>query len=111
MRRIFLSIAALALMLVTADSAFAQRWGIGVGWGGGYWGAPGYSVSYGTRVGDGFVRVGYSSGGYYYGYPAYGYYSTPVYYTSPGYYYSTPTYYYSSPVYYSGYYSYPRWGW
>jgi hypothetical protein len=112
MRRILLSmVAALGLLVMTADTADARpRWGVSVGYGGGYWGAPGYSVSYGTRVGDGFVRVGYSSGGW--GYPGYGYYSPGYYYSTPSYYYSSPVY-YSTPRYYGGYYTYPRrgWGW
>ena len=108
MRRIALSaVAAIALLVMVADDANARpRWGVSVGYGSGYWGAPGYSVSYGTRVGDGVVSVGYSS----YAYPAYGYYSTPVYYSTPGYYYSTPAY-YSTPVYYSTPYYYGGYGW
>jgi hypothetical protein len=113
MRRIFLSIAALALMLVTADSAFAQRWSGRVG--GFSWSVPTYSYGYypsTVTVGDTVIRTGYYDGGYYYGSPTYGYYSSPVYYSTPSYYYSTPSYYYSTPVYYT----YPRyrwggWGW
>jgi len=114
MKRIVIStVAALALLVTVASDANARpRWGVSVGYGSGYYyGAPGYSVSYGTRVGDGVINVGYSS----YAYPTY--YSAPVYYSSP-YYYSTPVYYstptyYSTPYYYGGYYSYPRyrWGW
>src|SRR5687767_6434428 len=92
MKRLFLGIAALALLLVTTESASAQ----------------GFGVSYGTRVGNsGFLSVGYGTGwggwgGY--GYPAYGYgYAAPVYgysYAAPAYGYSyAPVY--SAPVYYS----------
>jgi len=130
MKRLFLGIAALALLLVTTESASARPWyGVSAGYG---WGGPYVGASYGTRIGNnGFLSVGYSTGfgGYGYGYPAYGYsypsygysyaptyYSTPVYdttYTTPVYSdttYTTPVYsdttyttpvYYSSPVYYS----------
>jgi hypothetical protein len=127
MKRIFLGLAALALLLVATESASARPWyGVSGGYG---WGGPYYGASYGTRVGNsGFLSVGYSSG-YYptYGYVAPAYYTTPVYadpvyatpvYTAPAYY-STP--YYSAPGYYSSpsigfsYYSGPRgrrgWGW
>lgn len=136
MKRLFLGIAALALLMVTTETASARPWwGVNAGYG---WGGPYYGVSYGTRVGNnGFLSVGVGSGyggygGYGY-YPAYGYsyaptyYSTPVYdysYSTPTYgysysspvYYSTPTY-YSTPVYYSSpsigisYYRGGRWGW
>src|SRR5918993_4230717 len=93
MKRLFLGIAALALLLVTTESASAQ----------------GFGISYGTRVGNsGFLSVGYGTGwgGYGYGYPAYGYgYAAPVY----GYSYAAPVYAapvygysYAAPVYYSG---------
>jgi hypothetical protein len=107
-RRVILSsIAALAILAFAASDANAgPRWGVSVGYGGGYWGGgPGYSVSYGTRVGNGFLSVGYSN----YAYPSYGYYSTPVYYSRP-YYYGTPVY-NSRPYYYGGYSSYPSYGW
>lgn len=105
MRRMFLALSAVALLLVTADVASARpRWGVNVGYGGGGygWGGPGYSVSYGTRVGDGFLNVGYSSG---YSYPAYGY-------AYPAYGYAYPSYGYAAPVYYAApaYYSYPSYG-
>ena len=109
-KAILTSIAALVLLVFVADDANARpRWGVSVGYGSGYWGAgPSYSVSYGTRVGDGFLQVGYSN----YAYPRYGYYAAPAYYSTPVYY-GTPVY-YSQPYYYGGYYSYPgyrRWGW
>ena len=100
MKRLFLGIFALALLLVTTETAKAQ----------------GFGISYGTRVGNsGFLSVGYGSGwggyGYGYGYPAYGYsYAAPVYGYSYAPVYSTPVYGYSyaAPVYYSnGYYVHP----
>jgi hypothetical protein len=118
-----LSLAALALLFVTAETASARPWwGVSAGYG---WGGPYYGVSYGTRVGhNGFVSVGVGGGGYGY-YPAYSYGYSPVYYTTPTYdytystpvydstyvtpatyveptYYTTPTYYYSTPSYYYG---------
>jgi hypothetical protein len=114
MKRVFLGMAALALLLVTTETANAQYWRVGGGYG---YGGPSLGVSYGTRIGDsGFLRVGYFSGGYGYpgygyAYPAYGYaapvYAAPVYYARP--YYSSP-YYYSRP-YYGGYYGRRGWGW
>jgi len=132
MKRLFLGIAALALLLVTTETASARPWyGVSAGYG---WGGPYVGASYGTRVGNnGFLSVGVSAplggyGGYGYSYPSYGYsypsygysyaptyYSTPVYdysYSTPVYY-STPTY-YSSPAYYSSPsigFSYYRGGW
>jgi hypothetical protein len=100
MKRLFLGIAALTLLLATTETASAQ-WG---------YGGSGFGVSYGTRVGNrGFLSVGYGTG---YSYPAYGYsYAAPVYgysYAAPVYdysyapVYSTPVYGYSyAPVYYS----------
>jgi hypothetical protein len=122
MKRVFLALAAVALLVMTADTASARpRWGVSLGYGGGYYGSPygwggsGFGISYGTRIGDdGFLRVGYSSGPRWgYSYP---YYSTPYYYSTPVY---TTPYYYSSPVYSTGYYysrpsygfSYYRGGW
>jgi len=107
MKRTFLGLAALALLLVTTETASARSWwGVSGGWG---WGGPYVGASYGTRVGNnGFVSIGASVplGGYGYGYsyPSYGYvapayYSTPVYDSTP-YYYSTPTY-YTTPYYYA----------
>jgi heterogeneous nuclear ribonucleoprotein A1/A3 len=126
MKRFFLGIAAVALLLVATETASARPWyGVNAGYG---YGGPYYGVSYGTRVGNnGVVSVGYSSGysGYGYGYPAYGYtYAAPAYYSTPVYadatyaapaYYSTPVY-YTAPAYYSGpsfgvsYYSGGGWG-
>jgi len=125
MKRLFLGIAALTLLLVTTESAQARPWyGVSAGYG---WGGPYYGASYGTRVGNnGFLSVGYSSGygGYGYSYPAYGYgYAAPAYYSTPayGYSYAAPVYvaptYYSTPYYYSSpsigfsYYRGGRWGW
>ena len=114
MKKAIFAVAAVALLLATADTANADHkryryprsgWSVGVGFGGypyGGWGGPGYSIGYGTTVGSrGFLNVGYSSGfgygypayGYGYGYPAYGYGYAPVYYA--------PSYY--SPYYYGGY--------
>jgi hypothetical protein len=117
MKRLILGIAALALLLVTTETANAQSWRVSGWYGGGY---PGISAAYGTRVGDsGFLTVGYSTGypaySYGYAYPSYGY-SYPVYGYRP-YYYASPVY-YSSPYYYSGptfgasyYGGGGRWGW
>jgi hypothetical protein len=119
MRRLFLGIAALALLLVTTETASARPWyGVSAGYG---WGGPYVGASVGTRVGNnGFVSLGYSTrfGGYSYpaygySYPAYGYsyptydssYSTPVYdstYVAPAYGYSYAPTYYSAPAYYGG---------
>jgi len=123
MKRLFLGIAALALLLVTTESASARPWyGVSAGYG---WGGPYVGASYGTRVGNnGFLSVGYSTGfggGYGYGYPAYGYggygYAAPAY----GYSYAAPVYAapvygysYAAPVYYSSPsigFSYYRGGW
>jgi len=123
MKRLFLGIAALALLLVTTETASARPWyGVSAGYG---WGGPYVGASYGTRVGNnGFLSVGVSAplggyGGYGYSYPTYGYgyaptYSTPVY----DYSYATPVYsapvYYSTPAYYSSPsigFSYYRGGW
>lgn len=136
MKKAFLAIAAVGLLLATADTASADHrdrrvrsgWSVGVGYGGGFyggypyggygWGGPGFSAAYGTRVGSrGFASVGYSSGwggygygpAYGYGYPAYGYGYAPVY-AAPVY--AAPVY-YSSPYYYGGGpsigFSYSRW--
>jgi hypothetical protein len=96
MKRVFMATAAVALLLIVTESAHAQRWVVGGGYG---YGGPYYGVSYGTRVGNsGFLSVGYAGGGYpSYGYVAPAYYATPVY-AAPVYY-STPYYY--SPYYYS----------
>jgi len=107
MKRVFLGMAALALLLVTTETANAQYWRVGGGYG---YGGPYYGASYGTRVGNrGFLSVGYAGGGY--AYPSYGY-VAPAYYATPVYaapvYYSTP-YYYSRP-YYGGYYGGPTIG-
>lgn len=92
MRRLFLGIAALAMLLVTTETASARPWyGVSAGYG---WGGPYVGASYGTRIGNnGFLSVGYSTGFGGYSYPAYGY-SYPAY----GYSYAAPVY-YSTPVY------------
>jgi len=107
MKRVMLGIAAIALLLVTTETANAQSWRVG-GWYGGY---PVVSGSYGTvsfSTGYPAYSYGYAYPSYGYAYPAYGYRS---YYASPVYY-STPMY-YSSPYYYSPGYgvSYYRGGW
>src|SRR6186997_2877576 len=112
MKRLFLGIAALGLLLVTTESASARPWyGVSAGYG---YGGPYYGVSYGTRVGNsGFLSVGYSSGFGGYAYPAYGYsYAAPAYYSAPVYDYSYVAPVYSAPVYYSTpvYYSSPSFG-
>jgi hypothetical protein len=111
MKRLFLGIAALALLFTVTETASARpRYGINAGYG---WGGPYAGVSYGTRVGNnGFLSVGYSTGfggyGYYpsygYSYPSYGYSYAPTYYSTPAYdsSYSTPVYSsssYTTPVY------------
>jgi hypothetical protein len=132
MKRLFLGIAAVALLLVTTETASARPWygGVSAGYG---WGGPYVGASYGTRVGNnGFVSVGYSTGFGGYSYPAYGGYSYPAYgysYAAPAYYttpvydttYTTPVYastyvapsYYAAPAYggyYGGYYGGPSIG-
>src|SRR4051812_3757063 len=65
MKRLFLGIAALALLLVATESASARPWyGVSAGYG---WGGPYVGASYGTRVGNnGFLSVGVAApvGGY-----------------------------------------------
>jgi hypothetical protein len=119
MKRLFLGIAALALLLVATESASARPWyGVSAGYG---YGGPYVGASYGTRVGNnGFLSVGVSAplggyGGYGYGgyaYPAYGYSYAPTYYSTPVYDYSYATPVYAAPVYYSApaYYSSPSIG-
>lgn len=99
MKRLFLGIAALGLLLVASESASARPWwGVSAGYG---WGGPYVGASYGTRVGNnGFLSVGVAAplggyGGYGYSYPAYGYSYAPTYYSTPVYDYSS----YSTPVY------------
>ncbi|MSR54341.1 MAG: hypothetical protein EXS09_13775 [Gemmataceae bacterium] len=113
MKRAFLGIAALALVLVATETASAgPRIGVSVGGGSGYYGGynSGFGVNYGTRVGNnGYLNLNYSSG---YSYPAYGY-ARPAYYTGPVY--GSPYYYNAVPQYYAqpyGYsFSYRTWGW
>jgi hypothetical protein len=121
MKRLFLGIAALGLLLAATESASARPWyGVSAGYG---YGGPYVGASYGTRVGNnGFLSVGVSAplggyGGYGYSYPAYGYSYAPAYYNTPAYdsSYATPVYsapVYSTPVYYSApaYYSSPSIG-
>jgi hypothetical protein len=124
MKRMFLGLAALALLLITTETASARPWyGVSGGWG---YGGPYVGASYASRVGNnGFISVGVSAPlggyGYDYGYPSYGY-VAPAYYSTPVYaapvYYSTPAYYttpyYYAPAYYASpsigfsYYSGPR---
>lgn len=53
-KRFVLGMAALTLLLVTTETANAQSWTVGSGWGG-----PVVGASWGTRVGNrGFVSVG-----------------------------------------------------
>jgi hypothetical protein len=118
MKRFFVALAAMAMLLVVTETASARPWyGVSAGYG---WGGPYVGASYGTRIGhNSFLSVGVAAplGGYGYGYsyPSYGYgysyaapayYSTPVYaepvYVAPTYYYSTPAY-YATPYYYGGY--------
>jgi hypothetical protein len=112
MKRMFLGLAALALLLITTETASARPWwGVSGGWG---YGGPYVGVNYASRVGNnGFVSIGTTvplgGYGYGYGYPSYGYvapayystpvYAAPVYYSTPAYY-STPYYY--APAYYGG---------
>jgi hypothetical protein len=116
MKRLFLGIAALGLLLVATETASARPWwGVSAGYG---WGGPYVGASYGTRVGNnGFVSVGvsaplggygYSYPAYGYGYPSYGYSYAPTYYSTPvyDYSYSTPVYSdttYTTPTYDSSY--------
>jgi hypothetical protein len=113
MKRAFLGIAALALILVATETASAgPRVGVTVRGGSGYYGNySGFGVNYGTRVGsNGYLNLNYSSG---YSYPSYGY-ARPAYYTgpvygSPYYYNAIPQNYYVQPSF--GYsYSYRYWG-
>jgi hypothetical protein len=101
MKRAFVAVAAVALLLVTTNEASAF-WRTGYGYGANYGYYPAYysypvggvGLSYSTRVGNtGVFNVGYSA-------PVYGY--------TAGYY--APAFYgYQQPV-YGGYYGGYRWG-
>lgn len=120
MKRTFFGLAALALLLVTAESAKAQFFGgsystrvgdrgritVGVGNGGGYYGGGyGRGYGYGNGYGGGYSSPYAYSSPYGYGQP-FGY-AQPYYApTTTSFYYGTP----SSSFYYSNRPRY-RWGW
>lgn len=119
MRRLTLSLAALVLMFMTAEVAFAQHWGGRVGYEGGYSSGPSYGTYYSTRTDSGVVMFGNTITGAF-GSPVYRYPSTIIHTqqvrTTPIYAYQTPVY-YSPPIYYGqsfvSYGNYPRtyrWG-